>query len=107
MSIFSIITVTRNNLPGLKRTHDSLKIQICHDFEWVVVDGASTDGTPDYLRTTGAIWVSEPDSGLYDAMNKGLGNAVGDYIVFMNAGDLFAAPDVLDKIKSPIAAARP
>ena len=107
MSIFSIVTVTRDNLPGLKRTHDSLKAQTFHDFEWVVIDGASGDGTPDYLRTTDAAWVSEPDSGLYDAMNKGLGKAAGDHIIFMNAGDLFAAPDVLDKIKSAIAAVRP
>jgi len=102
MSIFSIITVTRDNLPGFKRTHDSLKAQTCHDFEWVVIDGASGDGTPDYLRITDAVWVSEPDSGLYDAMNKGLGQAAGDYIIFMNAGDLFAVPDVLDKIKSAV-----
>jgi putative colanic acid biosynthesis glycosyltransferase len=107
MSIFSIISVTRNNLPGLKRTHDSLKAQTCHDYEWVVIDGASADGTPDYLRMTDALWVSEPDSGLYDAMNKGLGKAGGGYLIFMNAGDLFAAPDVLDKIKSAIEPARP
>ncbi len=107
MSIFSIVTVTRNNLPGLKRTHASLKAQTCHDFEWVVIDGASTDGTPDYLRTTDAAWVSEPDSGLYDAMNKGLGKVGGDYIIFMNAGDLLATPDVLDKTKSAVAKTRP
>lgn len=95
---FSIITVTRNNLDGLKNTAESLQWQTCRDFEWIVIDGASTDGTPHHLDTTDARWISEPDKGIYDAMNKGIDRAHGDYLLFLNAGDTLAAPDVLEKI---------
>ncbi len=87
--LFSVITVTRNNLVGLRRTHESLRIQSCGDYEWIVVDGASDDGTADYLKKTGANWVSEPDRGIYDAMNKGIARAQGRWLIFMNAGDEF------------------
>lgn len=95
---FSIITVTRNNLDGLKNTAESLQWQTCRDFEWIVIDGASTDGTPPYLDKTDARWISEPDKGIYDAMNKGIDRARGDYVLFLNAGDTLAVPDVLEKI---------
>ncbi len=96
--LFSIITVTRNNLAGLRRTHDSLCMQADTNYEWIVIDGASDDGTVEYLKDTATQWVSEPDGGIYDAMNKGIDRARGDYIIFMNAGDTFAAPDVLAKL---------
>ncbi len=95
---FTIVTVTKNNLKGLKRTHKSLGAQTCRDFEWIVVDGASKDGTKDYLATTKAIWTSAPDKSLYHAMNKAIPEASGDYILFLNAGDLLAAPWVLDRL---------
>jgi putative colanic acid biosynthesis glycosyltransferase len=95
---FSIITVTRNNLDGLKVTHASIGAQIFSDFEWIVIDGASDDGTPAYLATTHATWVSEPDHGIYDAMNKGLDRARGDYVLFLNAGDTLVGPDILEHI---------
>ncbi len=95
---FSIITVTKNNLEGLKRTHKSLGVQSCRDFEWIVVDGGSTDGTCQYLAQTRAIWISQPDRGIYDGMNKAIPEATGDYVLFLNAGDLLAGPWVLDRI---------
>ena len=97
--LFSIITVTLNNLGGLKKTHDSLRIQNNADYEWIVIDGGSADGTADYLKTTTAQWISEADRGIYDAMNKGLERACGDYMLFLNAGDALAAPDILAKLK--------
>ena len=96
--LFSIITVTRNNLDGLRATQDSLAIQICREFEWIVIDGASTDGTPEWLRTTDAKWTSEPDDGIYGAMNKGLARAQGGYVLFLNAGDCFSSPDTLSRV---------
>ena len=95
MPRYSIITVTRDNLPGLRRTAACLAGQVCRDFEWIVIDGASSDGTPAFLATTDAQWISEPDQGIYDAMNKGIARATGDYILFLNAGDILAAPGIL------------
>lgn len=100
--LFSVITITYNNLKGLRGTHESVVAQNCSDYEWIIVDGASTDGTADYTSALDAHIVSEPDDGLYDAMNKGIDRACGDYIVFMNAGDEFAAPDTLAMIKTAL-----
>lgn len=95
---FSIVTVTLNHLSGLKNTYDSLLAQNFSDYEWIVVDGSSTDGTIEYLDQTQAIYISEPDNGIYDAMNKAIAKASGQYIWFMNAGDLFADIDVLSDV---------
>ena len=92
---FSIITVTRNHLAGLKQTAASLAQEDNSLFEWIGIDGASTDGTPEYLKATSAQWISEPDHGIYDAMNKGLERATGDYVLFLNAGDTLALPRTL------------
>lgn len=97
--MFSIITVTRDNLKGLKQTGESVAAQACRDFEWIVIDGASTDESVQWLGTSKAKWISEPDNGIYDAMNKGIEMARGDFLIFMNAGDVFAASEVLEKIK--------
>jgi len=102
---FSIITICWNNLPGLKSTYSSVKTQTLSDYEWIVVDGASDDGTVDFLNSLNEpklTFVSEPDKGLYDAMNKGIKLAKGDYMVFMNSGDLFAAEDTLEEVSSVI-----
>lgn len=97
--LFSVITVTRNNLSGLKQTHKSILCQTCEDYEWVVIDGASNDGTPDFLRDKNAHWISEVDHGIYDAMNKGIERANGQYLIFMNAGDCFATCGTLALIQ--------
>lgn len=94
--LFTIITITRNNLEGLKRTHKSVAPQSCEEYEWIVIDGASDDGTPEFLKSTNATFLSEPDAGIYDAMNKGIEKASGRYLIFMNAGDVFATPDILE-----------
>lgn len=96
---FSIVTVTRNNLPGLRATAASVVTLSTSDYEWIVIDGDSSDGSKAYLQTLTAHWTSEPDRGIYDAMNKGLRQATGDYVIFMNAGDVFASRDVLAEIK--------
>lgn len=87
---FSVITITYNNITGLKKTHQSLMGQSCKEYEWIVIDGDSQDGTKDYLESISELhFISERDSGIYDAMNKGIDRAKGKYIVFMNAGDCF------------------
>ena len=98
MPRYSIITVTKDNLVGLKKTHTSVQSQTYTDYEWIVIDGGSKDGTRTFLKTTQADWISEPDEGLYDAMNKGIDKAKGEYIIFMNAGDQFADSKVLNEL---------
>lgn len=95
-AFFSIITVTLNNRGGLERTWRSLEAQSCRDFEWIVIDGGSTDGTAEFLRDVAH--VSEPDRGIFDAMNKGIDHANGEYVWFLNAGDEIAGADVLQEI---------
>ncbi|MFZ0591453.1 MAG: glycosyltransferase family 2 protein [Bryobacteraceae bacterium] len=100
-SRFSVVTVVLNDREGFCRTRSSVLAQGVSLFEWIVIDGGSTDGT--LLEIEGTVarnikWVSEHDKGLYDAMNKGLGQSTGDYIIFMNAGDSFAGPDVLNRV---------
>jgi putative colanic acid biosynthesis glycosyltransferase len=99
---FSIVTITYNNLEGIKRTKESLLRQNCKDWQWVVIDGASTDGSHDIVgswRSDTITVLSERDNGIYDAMNKGLRLAAGDYVLVMNSGDEFAGADVLDSLK--------
>lgn len=101
MKKLSIITVCYNNLGGLKRTYDSVVCQtVRKDFEWIVVDGASTDGTPQWIRDHAAdidLWISESDSGIYNAMNKGVRMASGDYMLFLNSGDELNGAEVVSK----------
>lgn len=102
MPLFSIITVTYQNLYGLRKTASSISKQTHTDYEWIVIDGGSRDGTTDFLEKTQSKWISDPDDGIYDAMNKGISRATGDYLIFMNAGDCFAAPDILSHIAKAI-----
>lgn len=97
---FTVITVTLNNLDGLKRTAASLDEQDMRDFEWIVIDGSSTDGTREFLAATTALWSSEADEGLYDAMNRGLERGNGHYVLFLNAGDTLVFPETLSEIKA-------
>jgi putative colanic acid biosynthesis glycosyltransferase len=100
---FSIITVTLNNMRGLATTFASIEAQTVQGLhEWIVIDGASTDGTVDFLHSMppfAAIWVSRPDDGIYDAMNKAIERAHGEYLIFLNAGDRLAHRDVLDQLR--------
>lgn len=94
----SIITINLNNLTGLEKTAQTILSQTCKDFEWIVIDGGSNDGSCDLIRQFEgniAYWVSEKDSGIYNAMNKGVDAATGDYLIFMNSGDCFHDPEVL------------
>jgi glycosyltransferase involved in cell wall biosynthesis len=91
----SVVTVCRNNLAGLTRTVASVRAQTLQSVQHIIIDGASTDGTPAYgsaLDTVRTTFVSEPDKGIYDAMNKGLAFATGDLVVMMNSDDTFSDP---------------
>ena len=91
--ILSIITINRNNAEGLRKTLQSVVLQEWTDFEFIVIDGASDDGSIEIIcdyakRYCNRIkWVSEPDTGIYNAMNKGIKMASGDYLQFLNSGD--------------------
>lgn len=100
----SVITVAYNNKNGLERTIKSVVNQTCKDFEYIIVDGASTDGSVDVIKKYESLgisrWVSEPDSGIYNAMNKAVRMATGDYCLFMNSGDEIYANDTIEKVLS-------
>jgi glycosyltransferase involved in cell wall biosynthesis len=97
----SIVTVTLNEETGLRRTWTSIESQTLNDFQWVVVDGMSFDGTRDWLASLSDVrveWRSEEDDGIYDAMNKGLSDCRGELVVFLNAGDRLAHSTVLERV---------
>jgi len=99
--LFSIITVTFNAGRWLERTIQSIIAQSYSDIEYIVIDGNSTDETQDIIKkyqSSITHCVSEPDKGLYDAMNKGLKAATGDYILFLNAGDTLYSDTTLEEI---------
>ena len=109
----SIITINRNNAAGLEKTLKSVATQTCKDFEHVIIDGASTDNSVDVikkyesslstLKTTHSVkWVSEPDKGIYNAMNKGIGMASGDYIQILNSGDSLFDEHVVERMLSAL-----
>ncbi len=104
MILFSIITICRNNLDELKATFESVQSQALHNFEWIVVDGDSTDGTKDWLKNNPykSNWVSEKDDGIFDAMNKGIALSKGKFLIFMNSGDMFSDSKVLYKIENAL-----
>ena len=97
---FSIITVVKNDLNGLKKTQNSIASQTKSSYEWIVIDGNSTDSTKGYVlnRLKDNKCISENDNGIYDAMNKGIGMSTGEYVVFLNAGDTFSNTQVLSDI---------
>ena len=102
MSI-SIITINRNNASELRDTIDSVLNQTFRDFEYIIVDGASTDKSVEIVKAATEKhkikWISEPDSGIYNAMNKGVRMVSGEYILFLNSGDTFANENVLEEIR--------
>ena len=100
---FSIITVNYNNKEGLKRTIESVMRQSFRDFEHIIIDGGSTDESVDVLQEYDehiTYWISEKDNGIYNAMNKGIKKATGEYLNFMNSGDCFYDVNVLSKVYS-------
>ena len=100
---YSIITVNYNNKAGLRKTIESVIHQTFRDFEYIVIDGGSTDGSAEVLKEYNAqinYWVSEPDGGIYQGMNKGIAKANGDYLNFMNSGDCFYSSEILEKVSN-------
>jgi glycosyltransferase involved in cell wall biosynthesis len=96
----SIITINKNNAAGLEKTCLSVISQTYQDFEWVIIDGASQDNSVDIINKYShktAYWVSEPDSGVYNAMNKGINIATGEYLLFLNSGDYLFFPWTLQE----------
>ena len=96
----SIITVNLNNRDGLQKTIDSVVSQTFKDFEWIVIDGGSTDGSKELIEQYAdhfAYWVSEPDKGIYNAMNKGIRVSKGDYLQFLNSGDWLVDKTALER----------
>lgn len=98
---YSIITVNYNHREGLRRTVESVINQSYQDFEYIVIDGGSDDGSREVIEEYAdqiSYWVSEPDKGIYHAMNKGIKVAHGNYLIFMNSGDSFYDHDVLKNV---------
>jgi putative colanic acid biosynthesis glycosyltransferase len=96
--LISVITVNLDDAAGLRATAESMAAQDRPPEQWIVVDGGSTDGSIEVIRQFEPLidrWTSAPDRGVYDAMNRGLRAARGRYVIYMNSGDRFAAPDSL------------
>ncbi len=99
MMKLSIITINLNNLTGLRKTIQSVVNQSFKDYEYIIIDGGSTDGSVDVIRQFEdkiAYWVSEPDMGIYNAMNKGIQKASSEYCMFLNSGDILSDSHILD-----------
>lgn len=99
----SIITINRNNAAGLEKTMRSVASQTCKEFEYIVIDGASIDGSVEVIKKLESEfvhlkWVSEPDSGIYNAMNKGIRMATGEYIQILNSADCLASDNVTERM---------
>lgn len=97
----SIITVNYNNSIGLLKTVSSIRKQSCQDFEFIIVDGGSKDDSVAIIKQNEDIithWISEPDNGVYQAMNKGIDLAKGEYCIFMNSGDIFYDSKVIEYV---------
>lgn len=97
----SIITINYNNREGLRKTIESVVNQTCKNFEYIIIDGGSTDGSVDVIKEFSDkidYWVSEPDKGIYNAMNKGVVIAKGEYIQFLNSGDCLSKSNAIEGI---------
>lgn len=103
----SIITINRNNAAGLEKTLQSVAVQSFKEFEYIVVDGASTDNSVEVIKAYESEfvcmrWLSEPDAGIYNAMNKGVRMASGEYCQFLNSGDCLASKEVVSQMLSAL-----
>lgn len=99
MPKLSIITINLNNKEGLQKTMASVFCQTFSDFEYIIIDGGSTDGSVDEINPISdklAYWVSEPDTGIYNAMNKGIEKSTGDIICFLNSGDQYYSDTAIE-----------
>ena len=100
---FSVITICLNDRDGLQKTKNSVLSQTWKEFEWIIIDGGSVDGSRELIEeNTSRIsyWCSEPDAGIYSAMNKGAAKATGEYLLFLNSGDVFFDDKVLERVHS-------
>ena len=98
---FSIITINRNNAKGLEDTIQSVLSQDRNLYEFIIIDGASSDNSLEVIKKYESqihYYISEPDTGIYNAMNKGIDKAKGEYAIFMNSGDSFSYPTALNDI---------
>lgn len=99
--LISIITINFNDLEGLKKTMTSVFDQTFTNIEYIIIDGGSTDGSKEYIEAHQdrlAYWVSEPDTGIYNAMNKGISQAPGEYLLFLNSGDWLVNKHIIESI---------
>lgn len=99
--LISVVTVSYNAATTIEQTILSVLNQTYDNVEYIIIDGGSTDGTVDIIKKYAdkiAYWVSEPDNGIYDAMNKGVLASTGEWLIFMNAGDTFFNENVLEKM---------
>lgn len=106
----AVVTVCLNDLPGLKATFESIQAQVQPPQQWIVADGASSDGTREWLQSiqwSTLSWTSEADGGIYKGMNRGLRQVNAEYVLFLNSGDVLSAPDVLEAVADSLAAANP
>jgi glycosyltransferase involved in cell wall biosynthesis len=97
----SIITINLNNNVGLKKTIESVISQTFANYEFIVIDGASKDGSVEIIKQFSdkiSYWISEPDNGIYHAMNKGIFKAKGEYCLFLNSGDYLYSIHILDEV---------
>lgn len=97
----SIITINLNNIDGLQKTMQSVVSQTFQDMEWIVIDGASNDGSRELIeKNTDRIshWISEKDDGIYQAMNKGIRLAKGEYLLFLNSGDFLTENTIIEQV---------
>lgn len=104
--LFTIITATFNAADGIYETAESIRSQTYKDFEWILIDGGSNDGTVEFLETNEDVidyWVSEKDEGIYDAFNKGCRKAKGNWIIFLGASDRLFDSHVLSALASAVA----
>ena len=105
-TFFSIVTINYNNLSGLQKTLNSVLSQSYDNFELIIIDGASSDGSSEFchkLSDERVKVISEIDEGIYDALNKGIRNSAGEVIQLLHSGDCFAHTDVLNEIASTFA----
>ena len=97
----SIITVNLNNAEGLRKTIESVVSQTFSDYEYIIIDGGSTDGSVEIIKEYAdkiTYWVSEPDKGIYNGMNKGIKVAKGEYCQFLNSGDYLVFENTLSEV---------